>query len=77
MLTDNLPCPINKTIKTIGLKQDIYHREGRGGEDFGGGHMVLGGKGGGSVIANRVLGGGGYIKFTANELLMGEGRWTN
>ena len=38
--------------------------------------MVLGGKGGGSVIANRVLG-GGYIKFTANELLMGEGRWTN
>ena len=40
--------------------------------------MVLGGKGGGSVIANRVLGGGGgYIKFTANELLMGEGRWTN
>lgn len=47
LLTDNLPCPINKTIKTIGLKQDIYHREGRGGEDFGGGHMVLGGKGGG------------------------------
>ena len=31
LLTDNLPCPINKTIKTIGLKQDIYHREGRGG----------------------------------------------
>lgn len=34
LLTDNLPCPINKTIKTIGLKQDIYHREGRGGGGF-------------------------------------------
>lgn len=38
--------------------------------------MVLGEKGGGSVIANRVLGGGSK-KLTANELLMGEGRWNN
>ena len=40
--------------------------------------MVLGGKGGGiSHRQQSFRGGGGYIKFTANELLMGEGRWNN
>lgn len=39
--------------------------------------MVLGGKGGGISHRQQSSRGGGYIKFTANELLMGEGRWNN
>ena len=39
--------------------------------------MVLGEKGGGISHRQQSFRGGGSKKLTANELLMGEGRWNN